>query len=1847
MRNPDRTVKALDRGSPRGDRAVVSGRVDLKSPRFLQVRDVAHSVLTRFNVELRETCTRERGPQPGAVRQTPVHTPSRFAPFEAAGRPEASDEPRTRDDHLVGRGPSSRSRRKTSKTTLSLAPPKIFLLLVVMLCILILPTRSAHAAISYVGSASRPADNGAQAGPGPVAVTPPAMQAGDFVLLIGAYRLNTTISISETGGQTWTSLTASQRGIVLTTGIFYCAFNGTWTANPSISIASGTAGLSAIMHVFRGVDPTTPLDVAQVVGNYAAPASPYNVTITGITTNTDGAWVIAVWGCTLATGPTWSLQTAGWANAGGAQYRNTTGTDISISAAYKAVSPAGASGNVTNRESAAAQGTSHILALRPGSPPPVPVATAATDIQATSFSANWNASAGAIGYVLDVATDSGFTSFVTGYRDLIVGDVLTYPVTSLSAGTTYYYRVRAYSATGVSDNSNTISLTTVPSTPVATAATSIGATSFSANWGTSTGATGYRLDVATDSGFGSFVTGYSNLDVGNVLTYSVSSNISPNTTYYYRVRAYNTGGTSGSSNTISLTTVCAGPGIAVDTVTSGTGTGTPVTVSHTTSGTGRLMLVGISGAVSSGTVAVSGVTYGGVALSLVGTATAAAYQKTWIYQLVAPATGTANVVVTFSTAPNTGAVVGVMTFTGVDQSVPLGTFAGANGTSAAPSVNVSSASGELVFDTVNHYWPLTVGANQTQRWNTGSGSIYGGGSSEPGAATVTMSWTASGSDTWAIGAVPIKPAALACPPVATAATNILPYSFSANWNASSVATGYQLDVATDSGFSSFVTGFNNLDVGNVLTYSVSSNIAPNTTYYYRVRAYNANGTSGNSNTINLTTDIGGTLLTFNSKYVVTSSTAVTNATTSLADDTQASQTFSLAATQTVLVIYSAFNNSGSTEVATGKQIAINVDTVNYANTWNSPYAANGADGATTFWIGTLGAGSHTIKGRFAANTASTVTINERVLLILILDGDAYGYIDNSTAQTTTSATLVNDPNATQAFTPSGACKALILYNVGNSYGSTENQNGKYAAINLGGTNYSQLIKSAGATAGETYSDNVFTLHYAALTATSYTAQGTFAARFGSSTAVTISRRQLGVLLFADSTLADYVTSGTSVNTTSLYPVNDAQALISRTTADTRELLVVATGGSDYQASSTTGLAYGIQVDTNDRTKSRTSPRAIAQNSSNSSTAWAETLAAAAHTVRGRYGNNAGTTAEYVTSRRVVALWFPVPPSAPVATDATNIQWYGFSANWNASAGATGYRLDVATDSGFTSFVTGYSNLDVGNVLTYSVSSNIAPNTTYYYRVRAYNGNGTSGNSNTINLTTGVSTLLTFSSKYVVTSVIAVTTTSTSLQDDTQASQTFSLTGSQTVLVIYQANNLYGIAMPATGMQNAISVDSTDVAKSWDSPWDSTYVARNTVFWIGTLGSGSHTITGRFASNTASSTATVSNRVLLIYILNGNAFLYDDDPTSQTTTSATFVNDPSASFTFTPSGSCKALILYNVANSGATEAGYGKKAAIRVGSTDYSQAEKSASAPDYADSVFTLWATSLSAVSTTVLGKFAVNNTGTVTVNRRQLGVLLFDDTTLLDLVNSDTEVTTTSSSLVDDAQATINRTTSDTRELLVVAMGTKRWSVTSYSSDEGECYGIMLDGTDRANSRGSCSFTQMQTGEGADSAATAYAQNLAAASHTIKGRFSNNTGTTLAMIDSRRIAALWFPAPPPAPVATAATNIRTVQFLSELERLVRGDRVPSRRRHRQRLHLVRDRLQQPGCGKRPDVLGQLQHCFQHPLLLPGEGVQRERDERKLEHHQSEHPCRHSSEFQQQVRCDLVYGGNDHIDFFAG
>lgn len=93
-------------------------------------------------------------------------------------------------------------------------------------------------------------------------------------------------------------------------------------------------------------------------------------------------------------------------------------------------------------------------------------------------------------------------------------------------------------------------------------------------------------------------------------------------------------------------------------------------------------------------------------------------------------------------------------------------------------------------------------------------------------------------------------------PTAIAASNVTENSFTANWKQNYTASKYYLDVSTASDFSSFVTGYQDLEIGNGTTTSqVVSGLNPSADYYYRVRAYNENtsATSSSSNVQSLTT----------------------------------------------------------------------------------------------------------------------------------------------------------------------------------------------------------------------------------------------------------------------------------------------------------------------------------------------------------------------------------------------------------------------------------------------------------------------------------------------------------------------------------------------------------------------------------------------------------------------------------------------------------------------------------------------------------------------------------------------------------------------------------------------------------------------------------------------------------------------------------------------------------------------------------------------------------------------------------------------------------------------------------
>jgi len=94
---------------------------------------------------------------------------------------------------------------------------------------------------------------------------------------------------------------------------------------------------------------------------------------------------------------------------------------------------------------------------------------------------------------------------------------------------------------------------------------------------------------------------------------------------------------------------------------------------------------------------------------------------------------------------------------------------------------------------------------------------------------------------------------------------------------------------------------------------------------------------------------------------------------------------------------------------------------------------------------------------------------------------------------------------------------------------------------------------------------------------------------------------------------------------------------------------------------------------------------------------------------------------------------PEVPNTPVALNAQNVSTTEFTAKWNSVSGATSYELDVSTNSNFSSFVAGYNAKSVSG--TSVKVTELTENTSYFYRVRAKNGIGTSQNSNTISTQT--------------------------------------------------------------------------------------------------------------------------------------------------------------------------------------------------------------------------------------------------------------------------------------------------------------------------------------------------------------------------------------------------------------------------------------------------------------------------------------------------------------------------------
>jgi uncharacterized repeat protein (TIGR01451 family) len=202
-----------------------------------------------------------------------------------------------------------------------------------------------------------------------------------------------------------------------------------------------------------------------------------------------------------------------------------------------------------------------------------------------------------------------------------------------------------------------------------------------------------------------------------------------------------------------------------------TGAGTvTVNFNHTTTAAAnRLLVVGVSIDIANApTTGVVGVTYNGTALSFVGAHNDAGNtRRVEMWYLLNPVNGTNAIVVSLNipVAQTVGIVAGATTFTGVDQTVPLGPFVAADGANGANSqLDVPSVVNGMVIDTLatGGDQVIAIPGPQALQWSARTGfavppDVHGTGSTRAGAPSIPISEIFNGTSNWSLGAVSINP----------------------------------------------------------------------------------------------------------------------------------------------------------------------------------------------------------------------------------------------------------------------------------------------------------------------------------------------------------------------------------------------------------------------------------------------------------------------------------------------------------------------------------------------------------------------------------------------------------------------------------------------------------------------------------------------------------------------------------------------------------------------------------------------------------------------------------------------------------------------------------------------------------------------------------------------------------------------------------------------------------------------------------------------------------------------------------------------------------------------------------
>ena len=184
--------------------------------------------------------------------------------------------------------------------------------------------------------------------------------------------------------------------------------------------------------------------------------------------------------------------------------------------------------------------------------PAAPTNLTATAISSSQINLTWvDSDTSEQGFKIERCTGAGCSDFT---QIATVGaNITSYSNTGLTASTSYSYRVRAYNAVGDSDYSNTASAVTsqaaaVPAAPSNLVSTVASKSQINLSW---------TDNAANEDGFqverckGATCTNFTQIATvsSNMTTYE-NTGLTANTSYRYRVRAYNSSGVSSYSNIV-------------------------------------------------------------------------------------------------------------------------------------------------------------------------------------------------------------------------------------------------------------------------------------------------------------------------------------------------------------------------------------------------------------------------------------------------------------------------------------------------------------------------------------------------------------------------------------------------------------------------------------------------------------------------------------------------------------------------------------------------------------------------------------------------------------------------------------------------------------------------------------------------------------------------------------------------------------------------------------------------------------------------------------------------------------------------------------------------------------------------------------------------------------------------------------------------------------------------------------------------------------------------------------------------------------------------------------------------